>query len=106
MGAGRTQSAERNLRLSRARGAPGEAEAALRDATITTVLTVTETCVGSVCSRTTEERVVLSFVGDEVWAALEIAAREAGVAVGLLLETYARTGLSLAGYELAAEVAA
>jgi hypothetical protein len=74
----------------------------LRGATITTSTCVVETCdpTGS-CTTETSAQITLRFDETELWAALCIAAREAGVAVGLLLESYVGAGLSLAGYEVA-----
>lgn len=74
----------------------------MRGATVTTSTCVVEICdPNGSCRTDTSATVTLSFEEDDTWAALSIAAREAGVTVGLLLESYCRVGLSLAGYKLA-----
>lgn len=72
----------------------------MHGSTVTTVLTITETCSGGRCEQVTTESVTLTFTANDTWAALDIASREAGVEVGVLMDTLLRAGLSLAGYQL------
>lgn len=77
----------------------------MRGATITTSTCVVEVCdPNGSCKSETSATVTLAFEENETWAALCVAAREAGVTAGILMETFVRTGLSLAGYNVGSDI--